>query len=283
MSRLLRRGGHGAMQAGIESLTFMQASAVTQGSGERWEYVSFSAWRLPAGGRFPFTFHEQETCVVVIGGGGTVATTTVDAGGAPSRHARWDIGARADPFGGPPAAAFIPAGTSVEIATETGIEFALGSAPARPGAEPRLLPAERARLEIRGSGATERRIHHILMEDEPAASLLVTEVVTPGGHWSSYPPHKHDTDDPPRESRLEEIYYFRFADPRGFGVVRVYTPDASLDETIAVRDGDLVLVPRGYHTFSAAAGYDAYYLNVMAGPRREWKVAFDPDHRWLLG
>ena len=129
----------------------------------------------------------------------------------------------------------------------------------------------------------ERTIHHILMEDQPASSLLVTEVVTPAGHWSSYPPHKHDTDDPPRECKLEEIYYFRFKDPRGFGLMRVYTSDGSLDESITVRDRDLVLVPRGYHTFSAAPGYDAYYLNVMAGPRREWKITFDPDHermRW---
>jgi 5-deoxy-glucuronate isomerase len=111
----------------------------------------------------------------------------------------------------------------------------------------------------------------------------VTEVVTPAGHWSSYPPHKHDTDDPPTESALEEIYYFRFKDHRGFGLMRVYTADRGLDESIAVRDGDVVLVPRGYHTFSAAPGYEAYYLNVMAGPRREWKITFDPDHermRW---
>jgi 5-deoxy-glucuronate isomerase len=129
----------------------------------------------------------------------------------------------------------------------------------------------------------ERRIHHILMEDAAAESLLVTEVVTPGGHWSSYPPHKHDTNDPPRETALEETYYHRLRDERGFALQRVYTADRSLDESLAVRDGECVLVPRGYHTVSAPPGYELYYLNVMAGPLREWKVTFDPDHERLRG
>ncbi len=129
----------------------------------------------------------------------------------------------------------------------------------------------------------ERRIHHILMEDAAAESLLVTEVVTLGGHWSSYPPHKHDTNDPPRETALEETYYHRLRDERGFGLQRVYTADRSLDESHAVRNGECVLVPRGYHTVSAAPGYDLYYLNVMAGPLRQWQVTFDPDHQRLRG
>ena len=129
----------------------------------------------------------------------------------------------------------------------------------------------------------ERRIHHILMEDAAAESLLVTEVLTPGGNWSSYPPHKHDTNDPPRETALEEIYYHRLRDERGFALQRVYTTDRTLDETLAVRNGECVLVPRGYHTVSAAPGYDLYYLNVMSGPLREWKVTFDPDHERLRG
>src|SRR5206468_4085109 len=161
------------------------------------------------------------------------------------------------------------------------LEVAIGVARGGHGMTGRVLNAPRR--EVRGSGATERTIHHILMEDQPASSLLVTEVLTPAGHWSSYPPHKHDTDDPPNESYLEETYYFRMKDPRGFALQRVYTSDRSLDESLVARDGDVVLVPRGYHTVSAAPGYDLYYLNVMAGPRREWKITFDPDHermRW---
>src|SRR3989442_8266960 len=125
----------------------------------------------------------------------------------------------------------------------------------------------------------ERRIHHILMEDAAAESLLLTEVLTPAGHWSSYPPHKHDTDDPPRETALEETYYHRIRSGEGFALQRVYTRDGTLDETVAARDGDVVLVPRGYHTVSAPPGYDLYYLNVMAGPRPRRLVSFGPPPR----
>jgi 5-deoxy-glucuronate isomerase len=120
------------------------------------------------------------------------------------------------------------------------------------------------------------------MGDREAESLLVVEVLTPGGHWSSYPPHKHDRDDPPRETLLEETYYHRIAPARGFGLQRVYTDDRSLDESLAFGDRDCVLVPRGYHTVSAPPGYDLYYLNVMAGPTRTWIFANDPDHEWTL-
>ncbi len=134
----------------------------------------------------------------------------------------------------------------------------------------------------RGSGRTERTIYNILMEDRSAESLLVTEVFTPGGNWSSYPPHKHDTDDLPHESYLEETYYHRTAHPEGFAVQLVYTDDRSLDEALQVRDGDVVLVPRGYHPVAAGPGYDLYYLNVMAGPHRRWLVTTDPHHRWQV-
>ena len=106
--------------------------------------------------------------------------------------------------------------------------------------------------------------------------------MTPGGNWSSYPPHKHDTEDPPRESRLEELYYYRFSRPQGFAFARVYTKDGRLDECLAPGDGDLVLVPEGYHPVGVPAGYDCWYLNVMAGPTREWRFTLDPDHAWLM-
>ena len=114
------------------------------------------------------------------------------------------------------------------------------------------------------------------MEDQEAESLLVTEVITPRGHWSSYPPHKHDTDDPPRETYLEETYYHRLEAAGGFAFQRVYSGDGELDEAISVRDGDVVLVPRGYHPVAAGARHDLYYLNVMAGPVHEWRVSVAP-------
>ena len=108
------------------------------------------------------------------------------------------------------------------------------------------------------------------------------EVLTPAGHWSSYPPHKHDRDDPPVETLLEETYYHRIKPARGFGLQRVYAHDTAFDQAVSFRDRDCVLVPRGYHTVSAPPGYELYYLNVMAGPARFWAVANDPDHEWTL-
>jgi 5-deoxy-glucuronate isomerase len=148
--------------------------------------------------------------------------------------------------------------------------------------DPLLVRPEDVVVEVRGYGNMERRIHPILMEDRPAERLQVVEVITPNGHWSSYPLHKHDQDDRPRESYLEETYYHRIRPEQGFAVQKVYDEERSLDETLTIRDGDTVLVPRGYHAVSAPPGYDLYYLNVMAGPVREWKVRNDPEHEWLL-
>ena len=112
--------------------------------------------------------------------------------------------------------------------------------------------------------------------------MLVVEVITPGGHWSSYPPHKHDRDALPDESYLEETYYHRLKPAQGFAFQRVYTEDGAVDETLTVKDGDVVLVPRGYHPVAAPHGYDLYYLNVMAGPNRIWRFHNDPAHEWLM-
>ena len=196
------------------------------------------------------------------------------------------MGSRPDPFSGLPEAAYLPPGTefSVSGASEDAAEVALCFAPARSGATARLLPGSAIEPETRGSGPSERVVHPILMgtADDEAESLLVTEVLTPAGNWSSYPPHKHDRDALPEESYLEETYYHRIDPPQGFVVQRVYTDDRSLDETLAVSDGEVVLVPRGYHPVGAPAGYRSYYLNVMAGPTRTWVFHNDPDHEWLL-
>jgi len=163
------------------------------------------------------------------------------------------------------------------------LELAVALAPAEGERAPRLILPEDIEVEIRGSGNMEREIRPILMEERPAERLLVVEVITPNGHWSSYPPHKHDRDDRPRETYLEETYYHRIRPEGGFAFQRVYTEDRSLDETLTFHDGDVVLVPRGYHAVSTPPGYDLYYLNVMAGPIREWKVKNDPEHEWLIG
>jgi 5-deoxy-glucuronate isomerase len=146
----------------------------------------------------------------------------------------------------------------------------------------RLIRPDEVRVEIRGKGVTERRIHWIVSEKDPAARLLLVEVLTPAGHWSTYPPHKHDEDKAGVERALEELYYYRFNPDQGFAFQGIYTKSRDLDVSIRARHDDLVLVPRGYHVVSAAPGYDCYYLNAMAGAVREWLFTTDPDHEWLM-
>jgi 5-deoxy-glucuronate isomerase len=237
-----------------------------------WSHVGFEVLALTEGATARRDTGDRELCAVVISGSATVS----------SEHGRWtDLGGRADPWSGMPDAAYLPPATSVTL--EGHGEVALCWAPApNGGAAPRVLPGAEIEVETRGYGSLERTIRPILMTDQEADSLLVVEVITPAGHWSSYPPHKHDRDDPPTETFLEETYYHRISPERGFGFQRVYTDDRTLDESFAFGDRDCVLVPRGYHTVSTPPGYDLYYLNVMAGPLRLWAVANDPDHEWTL-
>ena len=225
-----------------------------------WSYVGFEVVRVA--GRLERREATRETCVVVLAGICDVSAGDVSARGL----------GRSDVFAGPPQAVYVPPGTP--LAVEGNAEVALCTAPAEGRLAPRLLQSPT--LLTRGEGAEERRIANILMEDQEAEALLVTEVVTPRGHWSSFPPHKHDTDDPPQETYLEETYYHRFRPTTGFAFQRVYSGDGELDEAIALRDGDVVLVPRGYHPVAAGARHDLYYLNVMAGPVREWRTSDDP-------
>jgi 5-deoxy-glucuronate isomerase len=236
-----------------------------------WGHVGFEALVLGAGRPAERETGDRECCVVAIEGRVQVR----------SEHGEWELGERESVFAGAPDAAYLPPGSRFSVAGDAA-EAALCFAPAGGGAEPRVLPAGGVETETRGHGVHERKIQPILMGDEAADSLLVVEVLTPAGHWSSYPPHKHDRDSLPEESLLEETYYFRIDPPQGFGLVRIYTGDGALDETLSVRDRDTVLVPHGYHTVSAPPGYSMYYLNVMAGPTRTWAIANDPDHEWML-
>jgi 5-deoxy-glucuronate isomerase len=250
--------------------TFLRVTPESAG----WGHVGFEAATLRADG--PPLVREtggRECCVVVISGTAAVA----------SPHGDWaDLGGRPDPWSGRPDAAYLPPGTRFTVTGEAEIGLCFGPAPDGTAAAARVLPGDAIEPELRGHGHQERTVHPILMADREASSLLVCEVLTPAGNWSSYPPHKHDVDDPPRETFLEETYYHRVAPAQGFGLQRVYSDDRTLDETLSFSDRDCVLVPRGYHTVSAPPGYALYYLNVMAGPVRSWAVANDPDHEWTI-
>jgi 5-deoxy-glucuronate isomerase len=239
-----------------------------------WTYVGFEVYRMQPGERLVRSTGELEACIVLLTGKADVAT---------AEQAWKGIGARMSVFEKiPPYSVFVPSGDRFEVTAATELHLALCWAPGKGTQAARLIAPVDVGVEVRGQGSTERLIHNILPESEAADSLLVVEVFTPGGHWSSYPPHKHDRDHLPEESLLEETYYYQVQPEQGFAVQRVYTDDRSLDETLAVANGEAVLVPRGYHPVSAHPGYDAYYLNVMAGPVRTWKFFNDPDHAWLM-
>jgi 5-deoxy-glucuronate isomerase len=239
-----------------------------------WSYVGFESREIGRGRRAELNTGSREVCIVILSGKARVTAEDFDSA---------VIGERADVFAGSPWSVYVPPRREVAVEAAEDCEIAICSAPASGRLPARVISPNEVRATTRGRGTNLRHIRDILPESAEAESLLVVEVITPGGHWSSYPPHKHDEDDLPRESLLEETYYHRLSPPQGFAVQRVYTDDRSLDETIAVGDRDVVLVPRGYHPVSAAHGYDLFYLNVMAGPKRAWKFHNEPAHEWLMG
>jgi 5-deoxy-glucuronate isomerase len=191
----------------------------------------------------------------------------------------WELGAREHVFAGMPWALYLPRDTAYRVQAEG--EVAICGARCEHRREPVLVRPDEVEVEVRGAGNATRQINHIVKPEFAAERLLVVEVFTPSGNWSSYPPHKHDEDRPPDEVVLEETYYFRTAKPEAFAVQRLYSPRHGLDVTATVRDGDLMLVPHGYHTTAAAHGYDLYYLNALAGDRRSMAAADDPELAWI--
>ena len=239
-----------------------------------WAYVGFAVYRLQPGEKLKHPTGDNEVCLVLLSGKANVAT---------AREAWVGIGERMNVFEQiPPYSVYVPNSDHYEVEALTELELAVCSAPGHGSFPARLIAPADVGTETRGSGSIQRYIHNILPEQKPADSLLVVEVYTPEGHWSSYPPHKHDRDALPDESLLEETYYYHVRPEQGFAVQRVYTDDRSLDEVLAVKDGETVMVPRGYHPVSAPPGYQVYYLNVMAGPNRVCKFHHAPDHDWIM-
>jgi len=238
-----------------------------------WTYVGFDLWKLKPGMRAVGGEAGRETCLVLISGRAHVSTGREDFG---------ILGQRMSPFEGKPWSVYVSGGDSWSVTAETDVTLAVCTAPGRGTIASRVIGPGGLHQETRGKGTNTRHVTNIIPEWDPAESLLVVEVITPGGCTSSYPPHKHDQDNLPHESLLEETYYHRINPPQGFAFQRVYTDDRSLDEAVTVEDGDVVLVPRGYHPCATTHGYDLYYLNVMAGPKRTWKFHNAPEHAWLL-
>ena len=238
-----------------------------------WRYLSFRVERLRDGESVARNTGGEEIALVPLGG-----RCAVDTGGE-----RFELGERASVFDGMPWALYLPRDTPYTVTPLGDVEVAVAGALADERLEPRLVSPDDVQIEVRGSGNATRQINHILKPEFPAQRLLVVEVFTPAGNWSSYPPHKHDVDDPPGEVVLEEVYYYRTQSepPGAFAVQRLYSPQYGTDMTETVRDGDIMLVPHGYHTTAAAHGYDLYYLNGLAGDRRSMASADDPELAWI--
>lgn len=240
-----------------------------------WRYVGFSLYRLRPGESAAEATGTTEVILVLVEGRARIHAAGQDWG---------VLGERMNVFERtPPHCLYVPNGQDWSLVAETDCTVAVCAAPGRGNHPARRIGPGGIAFTERGRGTNTRYVHNIAMEaEEICDSLLVTEVFTPAGHWSSYPSHRHDEDDFPRITYLEETYYHRINPAQGFGIQRVYTEDGTLDETMAVQDGDVVLVPRGHHPCGAPYGFEMYYLNVMAGPRRNWRFQPDPAVTWIL-
>ena len=231
-----------------------------------WRRIHFAVRHLAAGASWTGMSRREERCLVLLRG-------RFDAAWGSERHR---IGPRADVFDAYPHGVYLPARTKFRVEAIEACEIADCRAPSSKTLAPRVIRPVDCGFEIRGGGNATRQIVDIVPPAFPADRLLICEVYTPSGNWSSYPPHKHDTDNPPREVDLEEVYYYRFKDPDAYGFQRLYT--RRRDETLRVTHGDVVAVRDGYHPFVTAYGYDAYYLNVLAGERRSMAASDDPRY-----
>ena len=239
-----------------------------------WEYVGFGAFLLQEGQTITRQTGDREVCLVILSGKADVV----------AGDQSWtDLGDRMSVFESKaPYAVYLPANSEYTVTARTALELAEASAPGKGGYQARLITPDMCQMETRGIDTNQRHVCNILFGNLEADSLLVCEVKTPSGNWSSYPPHKHDTDRVPHETHLEETYYHRINPEQGFVFQRVYTDDRSIDETMSVENHGVVMVPGGYHPVGAPHGYESYYLNVMAGPSRNWIFHNDPDHEWII-
>lgn len=227
-----------------------------------------TSWRLKLDtGAERFSIPDEETVVVLQQGSGTF-----DVDGQ-----KWPV-SRTDVFSERATALYVPPGRTLTVCADTPLEAVLVCTPAPPGGEPRLVRPDEVDPQPRGRDLYAREVHNVFVTDPYAKRLMVGETFNPAGHWSSFPPHKHDGRD--GEPVLEEVYHFRIDPPQGFGHQMIYAADGE-NVTHVVKDGDAVLLPYGYHPVSSPPGYRLYYLWAMAGAERRMALHEDPAHRWI--
>jgi 5-deoxy-glucuronate isomerase len=240
----------------------------------QWDYVGFAVRQVARGDTWSGRTGRHEFCLVLLSGLAWITWS-------PGQRTRARLGPRRDVFTDYPHAVYLPPDSTFEVRASRSTEIAECRSPTTKRFAPRLIGPDDCGLEVRGGGNATRQIIDILPAAAEGDRLLVCEVLTPAGNWSSYPPHKHDRHAPPIEADLEETYYYRFSGRDGYGIQRLYTSDGRTDQTLQVTDGDLVIVRDGYHPFVAAPGFHAYYLNTLAGSLRSMAATDDPRYAHL--
>jgi len=250
-----------------------------------WDYIHFQVRRLSSQRSWSFATGDHELAIVPLSG-----STRVE-----SDRGQWShIGERDSVFSGLPYALYLPRRTSLTVTAETACEIAVAQAPTDQDHEPRLVTPSDIEIEIRGGDNATRQINNIIPPGFPCHRLVVVEVYTPGGNWSSYPPHKHDVHKIDQtgkvlEADLEEVYFYKLDRPEGFAFQRIYTALESplhragfpIDAVLLARNNDAVLVPEGYHPVTSPPGYTTYYLNVLAGSAQSLANSEDPHYTWV--
>jgi 5-deoxy-glucuronate isomerase len=237
------------------------------------KYLEFGLLRLNERDAWEGETGSHEAALVILGGRCDIA----------SGSQQWQgLGQRGDVFEGKATAVYLAPGRSFSVrALEGGVQIGVCKALADAGGLSQVITPEQVKSRTVGAHNWRREVQDIVGADVQAQRLLVGETYNEPGAWSSYPPHKHDVAAPPDEVELEEIYYFRVHPEQGFGIQRIYSADGSLDEVYAIRDGDVVVIPKGYHPVAAAPGYRVYYLWMLAGPQRIMRPRDDPAHAWV--
>lgn len=248
----------------------LEVSLAPEAAG--WDYSGLTVASLGEGEVRTFRFERDEVVVLPLTGSFRLDSGVLTV----------ELEGRSTLFGELAGRAYLPPGIEFTLTALHPGDVAVCTARADAGGEPAYRAAADTSVEVRGAGQATRQINGIWPADvEGPERIIVVEVLTPEGNWSSYPPHKHD-EWGEGEVPLEEIYYFRIDGAGGFGLHRTYTKDRDVDETVGVGNGDVFLIPRGFHgPCVAAPGYHMYYLNVMGGPERSWEICTDPAHEWL--
>lgn len=244
----------------------------------QWEFLHFAARRMKRGEQWNHNTGDSEFALVILGGVCSVQ----------SSRGNWeDIGRRPDVFQGLPYALYLPRHTEFSLVSQSDVlDVAYGWCATDKDHTPQLITPDQVPVEIRGGGNATRQINNIVPPGFDCDRLVVVEVYTPSGNWSSYPPHKHDQHREDEngdllEADLEEIYFYKIDRPEGYAIQRVYTDDRHLDEVIVAHNDNLVIVPEGYHPVVSAHGYTTYYLNFLAGSAQSLANSDDPEFTWI--